>query len=303
MSISKFTRIETAGFVYFLELRNGTGIKIGKTKRIEKRLAEHRQKFDFEVIQVIYTEDCNKIESMFHEHFNDKKIDGEREIFHLDENEVDQIKKMNFPSNIVESLDLLIKNEREQDKIDFNIIFGELTKQLVDEVDSSREEILFKHIDKISELNERIDTSLKLYPKFENLIEKGKAQVLERGIALDEKEKQLFEKFMELEERESKLKLKEDRIKELIEKIKGDEKALRQREIEAEKELEITRKYLAEAERYLSWEFDSRLKHYIDQVKQFPQLKEYLHYSDPWRNTEYKGINKHTKENFEGQTG
>ncbi len=85
-------------FVYFLKSTHG-GIKIGKTKSVKQRMENMFVKLPFpnELIRVIPTKDSTKLEKQLHEHFKDKKINGEWfDITEKDVHDIFSITPLNF---------------------------------------------------------------------------------------------------------------------------------------------------------------------------------------------------------------
>ncbi|MGH2317865.1 GIY-YIG nuclease family protein [Planococcus sp. SE5232] len=81
------------GYVYFVQEYMTGSFKIGKTKQIDRRMNVFNVKLPFEnkLIFLIKTADHHQTESAFHQHFSDKRLEGEW--FSLTREDLSWIKK------------------------------------------------------------------------------------------------------------------------------------------------------------------------------------------------------------------
>ncbi|WP_298828581.1 GIY-YIG nuclease family protein [uncultured Planococcus sp.] len=102
------------GYVYFVQEYMTGSFKIGKTKQIDRRMNVFNVKLPFEnkLIFLIKTADHHQTESAFHQHFSDKRLEGEW--FSLTREDLSWIKKgfyteaiqktINSPSEVTKQL-------------------------------------------------------------------------------------------------------------------------------------------------------------------------------------------------------
>ena len=101
---------KVVGFVYFIRNKISGHVKIGRAKKLERRMDIFSKSYSFpiELIQHIYTLNYEKIELAFHSHFNSKRRNGEW--FALDDIDIENIRQRKFPEEIEV---LIIKNNAE----------------------------------------------------------------------------------------------------------------------------------------------------------------------------------------------
>ncbi len=93
------------GYVYFVQEYMTGSFKIGKTKQIDRRMNVFNVKLPFEnkLIFLIKTADHHQTESAFHQHFSDKRLEGEW--FSLTREDLSWIKKGFYTEAIQKTID------------------------------------------------------------------------------------------------------------------------------------------------------------------------------------------------------
>ncbi len=96
------------GHVYVLKEFQTNTYKIGKSKKLEKRLKLFNVKlpFETELITSVEFKDYDLAEKLMHERFDNKRV-GDTEWFHLSEEDLKMIEKRNLPQKI---LNLIVDN-------------------------------------------------------------------------------------------------------------------------------------------------------------------------------------------------
>jgi hypothetical protein len=299
MNIKRFFVRDTAGFVYFLKLTKTGEVKIGKTTRLEKRLLEHNQNFDFEVIQVLYSEDNSETETLLHQLYKNKLVQGQREIFNLDDQDIDDIKNMNFSTEINNIISF--PNNNNNDKIsktnepDFNDLFKAIAKSLVTDISFPHDQKIVHAIKEvktaITEIQEYTESFVnKLNIQSMNL--EQKKELREKEVVLFEREQKLNEMMVAIQEKETYLSLKDEALAKDHRDLQESYRDFKEKKQALEDELELTRKYLRNAEYYISWD-DKVAKHYLDRIESdnLLPIRNSVHYSssplDKFRVTQY----------------
>jgi hypothetical protein len=104
MSLLTGKNLNYAGYIYFLDDLDKNLVKIGRTNCIYRRLKEHSRNFKYNIIQVIFSEDCFKTEKLLNDFYKVNEIESER--FDLNDKEILKIKSLDLPKEILESLSL-----------------------------------------------------------------------------------------------------------------------------------------------------------------------------------------------------
>lgn len=99
---------DSAGFIYFLkESLTGT-IKVGYSKRLDKRIFNFgvTLPFDIELIHVIFSLNVKHTEKLFHVYFKKKRVNGEW--FRLTDSDILNIRQLKLPEHILRSINFNI---------------------------------------------------------------------------------------------------------------------------------------------------------------------------------------------------
>ncbi|GAE35602.1 GIY-YIG nuclease family protein [Halalkalibacter akibai] len=94
-----------SGFVYFVRESGNNRVKIGKAKNPEQRIKSDFgtiMPYEFSVEHLIQTRNYHKTENLFHRYFDQKRYKGEW--FDLSEEEIEWVKKSNYPRDIDDSI-------------------------------------------------------------------------------------------------------------------------------------------------------------------------------------------------------
>ena len=97
----KKIQVREGEYVYLIQESVSKTIKIGYTNNPNRRLTEFKIQLPFE-IEHIHTIRCAKgreTEKLLHQHYRKKRVNGEW--FHLSDQDVEDIKKLNLPRKIV----------------------------------------------------------------------------------------------------------------------------------------------------------------------------------------------------------
>ncbi|WP_273854002.1 GIY-YIG nuclease family protein [Guptibacillus spartinae] len=102
--ITGLLKRKEAGFVYFLREHLCGSIKIGYSRNLDQRLIRFgvTLPFDVELAHAIYSQNVQTTEKLLHKYFEGKRLNGEW--FQLSEEELNEIRRMNFPEEIVKSI-------------------------------------------------------------------------------------------------------------------------------------------------------------------------------------------------------